>query len=401
MQDFAYEARNEQGQLVSGILSAQDVEQAGQMLSERSLFVVRVAVDFSQSKRSRERGHASREQVAWCMSQLSVMVETGITFSEALSCLSRQAVEPRLKLILEQVSKSVEEGRPFSEALEMFPRSFPPTLTALIRASEMSGSLAQMLRRSSAYLMNDVRTVKQARGAVIYPAFILVVCVTVTVFLLTVILPKFAGIFAARHAVLPGPTRFLMAISSNLVSNWYLWIAAMLACFVVAAIWSRTAVGKRQRDSLLLLTPVISNVCHAFYQSRTFRTMAILLEAGVPLVEIIRFVRASVDNVHYRQLWEQVDEEIRRGGRMSGPLLASPLIAEPIAQMIDCGERSGKLGFVFTRLSEFVEEEYSETMKNALRFIEPAMILFMGVVVGFIAAALMLPLFQISRVAAG
>lgn len=400
MQNFAYEARNEDGQLISGMIPAENLERAGQLLSERNLFVVRVAVDRNHARRAAGRGRATRIQIAWCMSQLSVMVETGITLSEALSCLARQASDPRFKKLLEQVSKSVQEGRSFSEALEMYPKSIPPTLTALIRASEMSGSLGKMLRRSSAYLLNDIKALKQARGAVIYPVFTFVLCLAVTVFLLTVILPRFANIFASRHALLPVPTRVLMAMSGNLISYWYLWLTGAVAVIAAGVLWLRTSLGRRQRDSFVLSLPLLSGVFHALYQSRMFRTMAILIEAGVPLVDVIKFTQDVVGNASYRNLWAQVGEQIRRGERMSGPLLASTLIPEPITQMIDSGERSGKLGLVFTRLSEFIEEEYNQAIKNAMQLIEPSMILFVGVIVGFVASALMLPLFQISRVVA-
>lgn len=400
MPTFAYEARDENGELTGGSVIADSLDHAGAMLSQRNLFVVRLAGGESETVKPMTRGHATRAQVAWQMSQLSVMIETGIPLSEALECLSRQAAQPRLRELLEQVSRHVHEGRSLSEAMAQFPKSFPSSLVALIRASEMSGTMSLILRRSSAYLMNELQVLKRVRGAVLYPAFMFTVCMAVTVFLLVVILPKFADIFASRGAILPLPTRILMALSRSMIHEWYFWLGGAATLLVGLFAWMRTEQGKRHLDFLAINAPVFSVVFNKLYQSRTFRTMAVLLDAGVPLIDVMQIVREVVPNSYYRDLWKRVDDHIRKGERMAGPLLESDLIPEPIAQMIDSGDRSGKLGLVFNRLADFVEEEYQQAVKTATQFIEPCMILFMGTLIGFVAASLMLPLFQASQVVA-
>ncbi len=399
MPKFAYEARNESGELVSGFVSAESVELAGRLLSDRNLFVVRMGTDRANAPRVKEHGRASRADVAWCMSQLSVMMETGMLLSEALQCLSRQVSDPKLRRLLQDVSKSLQEGRSLSQAMDLHPRSFPPTLRALIRASEMSGSLSKVLRRSTDYLMNDLRAIKQIRGAMMYPLFMFLMCIGVTIFLLTVILQKFVEVFETRGAALPGPTLVLMAISDNLVNHWVGWVLGTIAAVTAVVVWTRTAAGKRHLDHLALATPVVSNLFNALYQSRTFQTIAILLEYNVPLPDTVAIAREVVSNSLYQDLWKRVDEHIRRGDKMSTPLLDCPFVSEPVALMIDAGERSGQLALVFARLGEFLEDEYNRTLKTSVQFIEPCMILFLGTLVGFIAAALMLPLFQASQIA--
>ncbi len=412
MPRFAYEARDDEGRLTGGLISADSLEQAGQLLSDRNLFVVRLGVDARSEGAvgggeagagtggSGWRGGASRAQVAWWMSQLSVMVETGIHLSEALDCLARQATDPGFRQLLEDISQNVQEGRSLSDAMAMHPRAFPSSLTALIRASEMSGTMTLVLHRCSLYLMSELAVLKRVRSAIIYPVFMFITCLAVTVFVLTVILPQFADIFAARGATLPLPTRILMDLSQSLLTQWYLWAGGALGLVAAVMLWGRTPLGRRQRDYLAITLPVFSTVCNSLYQSRMFRTMAVLLQSGVSVMDAMQIVREVVSNSYYRDLWAQVDASIRNGERMSGPLLESDLIPEPVAQMIDAGDRSGKLGFVFSRLAEIIEEEYNQAVKTATQFIEPCMILFMGGVIGFVAAALMLPLFQASHVIA-
>jgi len=399
VETFAYEARNPDGQLVAGTIAADTLEQAGRLLGDRELFVVRLAIDRAVKRRSREDGRATRPQVAWCISQLSVMVETGVRLGDALEYLARQASDPKLKRLLQQVSRTVHEGRSFSEALEAYPRSFPPSLVALIRASEMSGTMGQVLRRASDYLMHDLQVLRRMRSALMYPAFMFTLCLAVTVFLLIFILPRFEAIFASRQSTLPGPTRALMALSDSIVRDWYLWGGAALLLGGAAMLWRGTAIGRRQLDVLSLRVPVVSNVMHKLCQSRMFRAMAILLDAGVPLIDAIDIVKEVVANHAYKALWVRVDEHIRHGENLSTPLLASPLVPESVTHMIESGERSGRLPFVFARLADFIEDEYDRAVKTATQFIEPCMILCMGGIVGFIAAALMLPLFQASQVA--
>ncbi len=401
MAQFAYEARDAEGQLRTGYIDADSVEQAGQTLSERALFVVRLAADRDNAKPERLRGRATRAQVAWQMSQLSIMIDTGIRISEALDCLSKQAREPKLRLLLEEVSRSVQEGRSLSDAMAQFPDSYPRSLVAMIRASEMSGTMGEVLHRCSDYLLTELQIIKRVRNAMLYPLFMLILCLAITVFLLTVILPRFESIFADRGAVLPAPTRVMMALSQNMLQYWAVWIVSAGAVVGGAFAWLRTDTGRAQSDALLIRLPVLERVFNTLYQSRAFRTLSVLLDAGVPLVETMRVLRDVTPNRQYRELWKQVDGRIRHGESMAGPILTSPLIPEPVAQMIDSGDRSGRLTYVFGRLADFVEQEFDDAVKTATQFIEPCMILLMGGLVGFIASALMLPLFQASRVAAG
>ncbi len=400
MTTFNYQARNENGQLLAGVIKAATLDEAGEKLSQRNLFVLDVQEEATSLTPVSSYGKANRAQVAWQMSQLSIMVETGIPLSEALDCLARQATKPKLQVLLEDISRSVQEGASLSSAMAMHPKTYSPSLVALIRASEVSGTMSQVLHRASTYLMNELQAIKRLRGALMYPAFMFLTCAAVTIFLLAVILPRFEAVFASRGALLPLPTRVLMAMSANFTAYWHLWLLAAGLIGLGLWFWPRTSMGKKQCDRMLIRLPVLSTIFNALYQSRTFRTFSVLLDTGVPLVDALAIVRDVSPNVYYQKLWMEVDDNIRHGERLAGPLLQSDLICESIAQMIDNGDRSGKLSLVFTRLADFVEEEYNQALRTATQMIEPLMILLMGSVIGFIAASLMLPLFQAGKVMA-
>lgn len=401
-QSYAYEARNDEGELVAGHIMAESIDEAGVILGEKGLFVVRLASDRVGRRRTRrDIGHATRKEVAWCITQLSIMIESGLRLDDALEHLANQLTEPRLKNLMKQVGKTVQEGRPLSYALEQYPRSFPMSLTALVRASENSGTMSEVLRRASGYLLKDLRAIKKVRAAVMYPLCMLALCLAICVFLLAFILPRFSTIFADRGAVLPAPTRVLMGISGAITTHWYLVIVCSIVLPLVLWIWGRSSPGRRQWDYLSLNVPILSTIYHGLYLSRSLRAMAIQLNAGVSLVDAIHVVREMINNSYYRCLWSDVDKQIRVGGHLSDPLKASGLIPGPVAHMIASGEQSGRMSHVFSLLAQHIEADFEEAIESMTKFIEPCMILCMGGIVGFIAVAMLLPLFQASTIVAG
>lgn len=395
---YQYEARGDDGQLVRGSIDADDRDRAALLLSQRGLFVIRLSDQPRPLASATARPKAKLHEVAWQMWQLSVMIESGISLRNALSCLSRQSSQPRLRALFEDVSRSVEDGRPLSEAMLRHPGSFPASLIAMVRASELTGKLSEVLLRASTFLMKDVQVMKKMRSTVVYPVFMLAICLAVTTFLVLFVLPRFASIFAAHGAELPLPTRVLLALSRSLVEDAHLWLGGGVAIVTSAVVWGRSAAGRRQLDYLAVSLPGVSPVMNMFYQTRSFRTLSILLETRASLVDSVRIVRSGVANSYYRELWQAVEEQVLVGEQLAAPLFASAFIEESVAQMVDNGDRTGQLGKAFGRLADFMEERYEHTIKAAMQLLEPVMILAMGFIIGFVALAMMLPLFRAAGV---
>lgn len=405
MPQFAYEARTEDGQLVGGVVTANDVEEAGRKLSESNHFVVKLGLTGVDAQEAGPRAGASRlkakrRSVMWFIGQLSIMVETGIPIGSALEILARQAGEPAMQEILTEVSKAVHEGRPLSDAMENFPRSFPPMVTATIRASEASGTLALVLARTAQYMVKDEQTVRRLRGSLMYPVFMFVMCVAVTVFLMVVILPKFAQIYGSRGALLPAPTRVLLALSGLIMQYGLYVLGALVVAGIAVAQCLRTQWGRQAKDSAQLGIPLLGQVFNKYYQGRALRTMGMLMDAGVPLTEVLELARSMSSNTCYQRLWAEVQEGVRNGEHIAERMPKFKVISEPVIQMIDCGDRAGRLSTVLTRLAEFIEEEYDTAMKTLCQFIEPVMIVVMGSIIGFVAISLLLPMFGAGRVLA-
>ncbi|MHC4447718.1 MAG: type II secretion system F family protein, partial [Planctomycetota bacterium] len=215
------------------------------------------------------------------------------------------------------------------------------------------------------------------------------------------VLPRFAQIYASRSASLPVPTRVLIAVSDFLNTQYMYYGPVLVVGLVVGALWLRSAAGRRAKDWLRLNVPAVRTMYGQLYISRTARTMSTLLSAGVNLLDIIDICRGVTNNVYYDEMWDAMAAGVHEGGQLSDAVLDAPFIPSSVASMIGAGERTGRLSEVMERIAEFSEEELERAVRQVTTFIEPVMILIMGVVIGGVAVALLLPIFGMSQVMAG
>ena len=413
MPEFAYKARNAAGELNAGTLAAETLAAASGQLRADGWFIVKLEeatarrsarqrhdADPGQTAApfSRRGGRITRTQIISFAHQLAVMVDTGVPISEALRCIAEQADTDEMRRVVEHVAEQVEAGGELSRALAQHEKVFPPIMVSLVRASELSGTMGRMLERISQYLGKEHQTYKKVKGALTYPAVMLAMVLLVTIGLLVWVLPRFATIFAAKGATLPLPTRLLMAVSDSLMGYWYLWIAGLVAGVVSLMLTRRTKTGRYVLDRLKLSAPVFGPLFSQLYVTRATRTMGTMIDAGVPVLDMIGIVRDVTRNKVFEELWDQVSEQLQQGAQLSAALFDSPLIPRSVAQMIYAGEKSGRLGPTMNKIAHFTEEEFDEQIKTTTNLIEPAMVALMGGIVGFVAIALLLPIFSVSSV---
>ncbi|HEY1922228.1 MAG TPA: type II secretion system F family protein, partial [Tepidisphaeraceae bacterium] len=217
MTTFAYSARDQSGMAVNGTLVAESLERAGQMIRAEGKYptVIKPAAATTEAGATGPRGvRMSRKDLIHIATQLAIMIDTGVTLSEALDCICTQAEKPNVKKIVQDVTQEVQAGIDFSTALQRHPRAFPKLFIALISASEKSGMMAKLLQRATNYLRDEHDTIRRVRGALTYPAIMLGFAISTTTFLLAFVLPKFTAIYASKKAALPEPTKILMAVSN-------------------------------------------------------------------------------------------------------------------------------------------------------------------------------------------
>jgi type IV pilus assembly protein PilC len=359
---YAYKARNAAGEVTAGTVMASSADEVSARLRAEGQFVfeidaspMRVLADLDeqQIRRNEAAKRVRREDVIAFCQQLSVMLETGVPLAEALDAFRRQTARPEFRQVLDVLADDIDSGEPLSAAMEKWPRVYPGMMISLMKASEASGTMATMLGRVGDYLAKDRRTVKQIKGALGYPLFMMASGVAITIFLMSFVLPRFARIYEQREASLPGPTKFLLAISEFITTqyHWYGPIAAVL--LIALLIWVKRPLGRRMLDWIRLRIPGIRTMYTHLYVTRVTA------------------------------------------------VFKSSLVPPNVASMIAAGERSGQLPEVMEKISDFSQEELDGAVGQVTTYIEPIMIVFMGIVIGGVATALLLPIFNMGRVMSG
>jgi type IV pilus assembly protein PilC len=362
---------------------------------------VAAALDEQQFRRNEAAKRVKREDVISFCQQLSVMLETGVPLSEALGAFCQQTPRKEFRAVLAVVRDDIYSGEKFSVAMAKWPRVFPHMIVSLMKASEASGTMATMLGRIGEYLAKERRTAKQIKGAMAYPCFMMLTGLALTIFLMAFVLPKFARIYEARSASLPAPTRVLLGVSDFVTTKYLLYGPVLVVLGIAAVIFLSRPLGRRCCDWVRLHAPILRRMYGQLYITRAARTMATLLASGVNLLDIIDICRGVTSNYYYDRLWARMEQGVREGLQISDAAFAFDFIPKNIASMINAGERSGRLADVMERIASFTEEELDAAVKQVTSFIEPLMIIFMGIVVGGVAMALLLPIFSMSKVMAG
>ena len=408
MPHYRFQVRQPGGQLSAGVLAAESAAAAAERLRGQGGHVLQVTP-------VREGGRdlagwvallnwssgPSAKDVLDFTTQLAVMIRAGISIRAALEGIAEQVTNPGFRKVLQQIRGDVEAGKQFSEAIARYPKLFSPLYVNMVRASEMSGSFAKMLDRIAAYLAQEIETRKMVIGASIYPGIIATMAISVTVFLLTFVLPRFAGVFKGKEDALPAPTRFLMGLSGFLVVWW--WAIAIAAALAIAGflLFIRTELGAFWWDRFRLSVPVVGRMFRALYISRSLHTMGELLNAGVPMLDTIAITGDISGNRLYKRMWRGVYGAVKQGKKVQSQLSRSRLLPRSVVQMIAAGEESGKLGEVLDEISAYYAKALRDAIKAVTSLIEPVMIVLMGGVVGFIAMAIILPIFKMSNLVSG
>jgi len=372
----------------------------------------------------------SKKDILHFTNQLAIMVRAGISLQDALESIAEQTTNEKLKAIITDLRLQIEAGQSFSQALAEHTEVFSNLYINMVAAAEISGSLSGMLQKLAEYLDQEAETRSQVKGAMVYPIIIAAMAVVVTGFLLCFVLPRFTAIFEGKEHLLPRPTIVLMATSAFLRGYWFLVVPAIGASIGGFFYFIGTDVGRRWWDRTKLAAPLIRKLCRSLYITRALHTMGALTRAGVPILNTISITGQISGNVLYKRMWLAVHEEVRQGKKIADSLqrvatgeAASQkdgksetpaqrkartkraercaLMPTSVVQMIRSGEDSGMMSEVLKDVSDYYARELKTVIKTVTSMIEPLMIVVMGVLVGFIAMSIILPIFKMSSVVAG
>lgn len=340
--------------------------------------------------------------------QLAVMLDSGVVLSDALDAIAEQSEEGTLKMIIMDVAEAVKGGENFSKALSVYPKAFSSMFISMVKASEASGKMVEMLEVLGSYLNFEFETRKRIKGALTYPIIIAVMAVAATGTLMFFVLPRFMKIYESRGAALPKITQILVNFSKILGDFQAMTIILTTIVFASVGLyyWAGTLMGRRVIDFLKIHIPVFGTMFVDTLVTRSMRIMATMVNTGVSLLDTIEVIQGSCENYYFQQLWAETDKKIRDGYQLSESILVSQdsegcerqLIAPGIIQMLRAGEKSGKLGEICDKISVFYGKKLEASIGAVMALIEPLMITILGSIIGTIAIALLLPVFRISTI---
>lgn len=329
--------------------------------------------------------------------QMSVMLESGIPLNNAVDILEQQATSKNLKSSLKIVSKSLKEGSQLSKAMIDQEGMFPDLLIRMVQAGEKTGKLDEVLEKMSEHYNKELKTSRQIRGAMIYPAVLAFLAVGAVLALLYIVIPSFSGIFEQSGMAMPLPTRIVLAASNFVRSYWYILFGVTGILVFLFLRYRSTEAGRYQLDRLKLWLPVIKGPMQKIVTARFASTLAILTSAGIPLVEAIESAAATTNNAVVIEKMKIANEGLQKGERLTGMITATGLFPPMMLSMVKIGEESGSLESMLVKTSDYYEEELETAIKQLLSLLEPAMIIVMGVIIGGIVASVMLPMFELAH----
>jgi type II secretory pathway component PulF len=401
---YTYTAKSTGGSVTSGVLEAASPAHVQQQLREKGLFALEVkARERRQAagltpRRLFWRGVPKREILA-LTSQLSIMTKAGIDVAGALESAASQCPHPALKRALLEVHRDVAGGAAVSQALGRHVHIFGEAYIASVAAGEAAGQLPQVLQRLAKLLRGEMRLRGTVRGLMTYPVVLATVSFSVLCGLVFFVLPQFAGVFEQFDVPLPFLTQVLIDTSIELRTRWWIYVPAVIGLIIGAVLFRRSRTGRRTFDFLVLHLFAVRDVTRTLMIGRVFQLLGIMLESGVPLLEGLQMVKASVRNSYFRDLIASLEREILNGRGMGEMLARHRFVPPSAAQMVQTGDRTGTLAMVTRTMGEFYEEEGETKLKEVATIIEPIIIIVMGVVVATVVLSVMLPMFDFATLA--
>lgn len=403
MPTFAYKAMDKTGTEVAGTLDADNERLALGRLKDMGYLPLEVKEEkvakggvldtfLGIFMRKRVKG----KDIVTFTRQLSTLIDSGLPLLRSLNVLGEQTESPNLKAQIKDAAASVQGGSTFSDALAKHPRTFSKLYVNMIKAGEAGGVLEVVLARLAEFSEKEQAVRAKVRGAMVYPALVILVGVGVVLFLTIAIIPTFVTMFTEVGVTLPVPTRIMVGISDFLKGFWWMNFLALLALVMIYKMWVRKDKGRYQSDKIKLRIPILGELVRKSSISRFARTLGTLITSGVPILQALLIVKDTAGNEVISRAMVAVHNSIREGESIAGPLGKSPVFPPMVVHMVAVGEETGALDNMLIKVSDAYDREVDITVNALTSVLEPVLILGMGLVVGFIVISMYLPIFQMT-----
>jgi type IV pilus assembly protein PilC len=395
MANFKYSAIGPDGRRVHGRIKADTIKLAMAALAQRDLNVLQLKESKSVLQFEITRKKLPPAHVMHFSRQLAAFVRAGVPLIESIEVIEQESENKLLRRVLAAVREELRTGETFSTSLEPFHTMFPQFYTDMVRAAELTGTLDDVLDEISRYIERDLDAKHTLRSALVYPLVVLCMAVVTVIVLTVFVLPRFKQFFASLHANLPLPTRMLIGMTNFLGHWWWALAGGVVAIVAFFTILFRTRAGRKMRDRALLRSPLIGRIISYSIVERFCRLLASMMEAGVPIPEAMTVLGRGTNNLIFEEGIGSVREALVGGQGIAAPMGASKLFPGAVIQMVRVGEDTGTLGAQLEAAAAYFGKELEYRIKKLTSLFEPAVILFMGLVVGFVAIALVSAMYGI------
>ena len=404
---YEYSALNFKGKEISGIINADSMQDARQKVRGLELHVSRIrelAEGEGSQKKSLElssiKGLVSwvkPQEISLFSRQLATLLKAGLPLIMALNALIDQFEETKIRKVIYQIREKVNGGSSFANALADHPRYFSDLYVSMVNAGESSGALDIVLERLAEFSEKQNELKNKIRATLAYPIIMGVIGFAILGFLFTYVIPKVTSIFEETKQVLPLPTLLLIGISNFLKKFWWAILAAIIVAYIMIKRTLKTESGRYYYDNLKLKLPIFGSLFQKIAISRFSRTLGTLLNSGIPILQSLDIVKTVVANKVLHKAIEDAGQNISEGADIATPLKKSKLFPPIVIHMIATGERSGQLEEMLLKVSESYDNETDSTIKALTSLMEPIMIVIMGIAVGFVVIAILLPIFDMTK----
>ena len=393
---FKYRAKSADHQSVKGKVEASNLAQASAVLKEKQLFIISIEPMGSQlNALTSLMDKVTGSDVVNFTRQLATMITAGLTLTEAFAILQEQS-KPAMQKIVTEMLRDVEGGTSFADALSKHKQVFSRVYIALVRSGETAGVLDQVLRRLADNLEKQHEFIAKTKGALIYPVIVFVAMIVVAFIMMAFVVPKLTEMYADFGAELPGITKVLITVSNAMASFWYLFIGGAGAGLYALFAYKKTPMGDQQIDRLLFRIPIYGLLRVQIMMTEFARTVSLLLGAGVSLLAALEIVADSMDSVLFRQAMRATAQDVEKGVSFADAITRQSVFPQLVGQMISVGEETGKMDEILVKLSSYYESESEHAIKNLSTALEPMIMIVLGVGVGFLIVAIVMPIYNLT-----
>jgi len=398
MKRFTYKAKDKTGRVVEGEVEAQDATIAARLVRGKGLIVISIRPKAQSITGivTSFRNRVTSKDVANFTRQFATMVNAGLPITESLSILKLQA-QPKIEPIIAKILSDVEGGESLSNSFSKYPKVFSPTYVALIKAGETGGVLDKVLNRVADNLEKQEEFKGKVIGALIYPIIIIIGMVVVSFIMMIFVIPRLLSLYTEFNATLPLPTQILIGISNFAVNFWPILLLLLALILIAFSSYSKTKAGRHKIDEFLFKIPIFGELQKKVMLTDLARTLALMVGSGVPIIEGMEVTAGTMGNVVIKDALIDAASQVEKGFPIAFSFAKhSEAFPYLFSQMMAVGEESGKIDEVLTKVAQVFEAEADQMVKTMTAAIEPIVMVVLGIGVGFLVIAVILPIYNLT-----